>query len=135
MAFPVALKVLVDQGLVAAEPGARVMQLREHFLALFGVARLVISALTGLVIVYAVLSWVRADSPVADIIDRLRTYARDPDAAPALEALVLAAKLRHALGQHVVHVGDHALGSLFLLGRLFRSLKQSLLTRLPKLWG
>ncbi len=38
LAFPVALKVLVDQGLVAAEPGARVMQLREHFLALFGVA-------------------------------------------------------------------------------------------------
>ncbi len=38
LAFPVALKVLIDQGLVAAEPGARVMQLREHFLALFGVA-------------------------------------------------------------------------------------------------
>ena len=40
-------------------------------LALFGVLRLVISALTGLVIVYAVLSWVQADSPIADIIDRL----------------------------------------------------------------
>ena len=38
LAFPLALKVLIDQGLVAAEPGARVMQLREHFLALFGVA-------------------------------------------------------------------------------------------------
>jgi ATP-binding cassette subfamily B protein len=38
LAFPVALKTLIDQGLVAAEPGARVMQLREHFLALFGVA-------------------------------------------------------------------------------------------------
>jgi ATP-binding cassette subfamily B protein len=38
LAFPVALKVLIDQGLVAAEPGARVMQLREHFMALFGVA-------------------------------------------------------------------------------------------------
>jgi ATP-binding cassette subfamily B protein len=36
--FPVALKTLIDQGLVAAEPGQRVMQLREHFLALFGVA-------------------------------------------------------------------------------------------------
>ncbi|MDP1901579.1 MAG: ABC transporter transmembrane domain-containing protein [Rubrivivax sp.] len=36
--FPVALKLLIDQGLVATEPGARVMQLREHFLALFGVA-------------------------------------------------------------------------------------------------
>ena len=38
LAFPVALKTLVDQGLVSADPGARVMQLREHFLALFGVA-------------------------------------------------------------------------------------------------
>ncbi len=38
LAFPVALKTLIDQGLVAAEPGARVMQLREHFVALFGVA-------------------------------------------------------------------------------------------------
>ncbi len=36
--FPVALKVLIDEGLVAADPGQRVMALREHFLALFGVA-------------------------------------------------------------------------------------------------
>ena len=36
--FPVALKVLIDRGLVASDPGARVMALREHFLALFGVA-------------------------------------------------------------------------------------------------
>lgn len=40
-------------------------------LALFGVIRLVISGLTGLVIVYAVLSWVRAESPIVDVIDRL----------------------------------------------------------------
>jgi len=40
-------------------------------LALFGLVRLVISGLTGLMIVYAVLSWVRADSPVVDVIDRL----------------------------------------------------------------
>jgi YggT family protein len=39
--------------------------------ALFGLLRLVISGLTGLVIVYAILSWVRADSPMVDIIDRL----------------------------------------------------------------
>ena len=36
--FPVALKLLIDQGLVAADPGQRVMALREHFLELFGVA-------------------------------------------------------------------------------------------------
>ena len=37
LALPMALKTLIDQGLVAAEPGDRVMALREHFLALFGV--------------------------------------------------------------------------------------------------
>ncbi|MEY2891497.1 MAG: hypothetical protein RJA98_1405 [Pseudomonadota bacterium] len=35
--FPVALKQLIDQGLVSKEPGAQVMALREHFVALFGV--------------------------------------------------------------------------------------------------
>jgi ATP-binding cassette, subfamily B, bacterial len=37
LVLPVALKSLIDQGLVAAEPGDRVMALREHFGALFGV--------------------------------------------------------------------------------------------------
>jgi YggT family protein len=40
-------------------------------LALFGLLRLLISGAIGLVIVYAVLSWVRADSPITDVIDRL----------------------------------------------------------------
>ena len=40
-------------------------------LALFGMLRLIISALTGLVIVYAILSWVQSDTPIADVIDRL----------------------------------------------------------------
>jgi YggT family protein len=40
-------------------------------LAVFGVLRLAISAMTGLVIVYAILSWVRADSPMGDVIERL----------------------------------------------------------------
>ena len=35
--FPVALKTLIDQGLVSADPGDRLMALRGHFLALFGV--------------------------------------------------------------------------------------------------
>lgn len=38
LAFPVALRSLVDGGLVKAEPGAQMMALREHFAALFGVA-------------------------------------------------------------------------------------------------
>jgi len=35
--FPLALKSLIDQGFVAADPGQRVLALREHFFALFGV--------------------------------------------------------------------------------------------------
>lgn len=37
LALPAALKSLIDQGIVAADPGQRVMALREHFAALFGV--------------------------------------------------------------------------------------------------
>ncbi|HEX3141910.1 MAG TPA: ABC transporter transmembrane domain-containing protein [Rhizobacter sp.] len=37
LVFPIALKSLIDQGLVASDPGARVMALREHFFALFAV--------------------------------------------------------------------------------------------------
>ncbi len=37
LVFPVALKSLIDQGLIAVDPGQRVMALREHFFALFGV--------------------------------------------------------------------------------------------------
>ncbi|WKB55354.1 ABC transporter transmembrane domain-containing protein [Eleftheria terrae] len=37
LAFPVALRGLIDQGLVAADPGQRLLALRGHFLMLFGV--------------------------------------------------------------------------------------------------
>ena len=37
LVFPVALRALIDQGFVAADPGSRVMALREHFFALFAV--------------------------------------------------------------------------------------------------
>lgn len=37
LVFPVALKSLIDQGIVAADPGDRVMALRDHFFALFAV--------------------------------------------------------------------------------------------------
>lgn len=40
-------------------------------LAVFGLLRLVISGLTGLVIVYAVLSWMPGRSAVSDLIERL----------------------------------------------------------------
>ncbi len=35
--FPVALRSLIDQGFVAADPGERVLAMREHFFALFAV--------------------------------------------------------------------------------------------------
>jgi YggT family protein len=40
-------------------------------LALLGLVRLVVSSLIALVILYAILSWIRADSPVGDVVDRL----------------------------------------------------------------
>jgi ATP-binding cassette subfamily B protein len=35
LVLPLALKSLIDQGLIAADPGERLMALREHFFALF----------------------------------------------------------------------------------------------------
>ncbi|MEP7301320.1 MAG: ABC transporter transmembrane domain-containing protein [Caldimonas sp.] len=37
LVFPLALRSLIDQGLVATDPGQRVLALRGHFFALFGV--------------------------------------------------------------------------------------------------
>lgn len=41
------------------------------WMALFGLLRVAIGAVMGLLIVHAVMSWVQARSPVADIVDRL----------------------------------------------------------------
>ena len=41
------------------------------WLALFGLLRVAVSAVMGLVIVHAVMSWVQARSPIANVIDRL----------------------------------------------------------------
>ncbi|MEY4767240.1 MAG: hypothetical protein RI907_3913 [Pseudomonadota bacterium] len=37
LVLPIALRELIDHGMVAADPGQRVMAMRNHFLALFGV--------------------------------------------------------------------------------------------------
>ena len=39
--------------------------------AVFGLLRLALGGLLGLLIVYAILSWTRSDSPLGDVIDRL----------------------------------------------------------------
>ena len=41
------------------------------WMALFGMARVAVSGLMGLLIVYAVLSWVQTRSPISDVIARL----------------------------------------------------------------
>jgi YggT family protein len=40
-------------------------------MALFGMARVAVSGMMGLLIVYAVLSWVQTRSPISDVIARL----------------------------------------------------------------
>jgi YggT family protein len=67
-AFLVKLVQVALLWLMASRPGAAAWL---PLLAIFELLRLTITALTALVIVYAVLSWVNADSPVADVIDRL----------------------------------------------------------------
>ena len=41
------------------------------WLAFFGLLRVAVSAVMGLLIIHAVMSWVQARSPVADVLDRL----------------------------------------------------------------
>ncbi|REN17712.1 ABC transporter, partial [Mycobacterium tuberculosis] len=38
LAFPIALRSLIDNGLISSDKGAQTMALREHFGALFAVA-------------------------------------------------------------------------------------------------
>jgi YggT family protein len=54
-------------------------------LALFGVVRLTISGLSGLVLVYAILSWMPSRSPIYDMLERLVT----PPLVPIRRALPL----------------------------------------------
>jgi YggT family protein len=60
---------LAQYGLIALMIGR--VGVAVPLLAAFGLVRLVISGVTGLVIVYAILSWVNADSPMGDVIERL----------------------------------------------------------------
>jgi YggT family protein len=62
---------LAQFGLLWLLDGGRGSAAVVPVLALFGLVRLVLSGLTGLVIVYAVLSWVQARSPLVDPVERL----------------------------------------------------------------
>lgn len=62
---------LVQYGLLWLLSGAQAHALHIVMLALLGLARLVISGLSGLLLVYAVLSWVQNHSPLTDLLERL----------------------------------------------------------------
>ena len=62
---------LAQFGLLGALAGSWGRLDRVPLLALFGLVQMTISGLTGLLIVYAVMSWVQTDTPVMDVIDRL----------------------------------------------------------------
>ena len=65
----------VGGGMVAGPGGAIAV---VPILAAFGVVRLALSALTGLMIVYAVLSWVQTNSVFTTVIERLCTPLLKP---------------------------------------------------------
>ena len=65
------LLMLVQFLLLWLLAGAATGLLAVPILAGFGLLRLLVSSLTGLVIVYAVLSWFQTHSPLTDLIERL----------------------------------------------------------------
>ncbi|MBV5298144.1 MAG: YggT family protein [Rhodoferax sp.] len=62
---------LVEFGLLWLLAGGAGGLFAVPILAGFGLLRMAISGLTGAVIVYAVLSWISTESPMADVIERL----------------------------------------------------------------
>ena len=62
---------LAQFGLLWLLAGAQGSAVLVPVLALFGLVRLVLSGLTGLIIVYAVLSWVQSRSILVDLVERL----------------------------------------------------------------
>jgi len=62
---------LAEFGLLWLLAGAAGGLMAVPILALFGLARMAISGLTGAVIVYAILSWVQTHSVVADVLERM----------------------------------------------------------------
>jgi ATP-binding cassette subfamily B protein len=77
LALPLALKSLIDQGLIAADPGERLLALRGHFLALFAVG-----AAIGLFSAarFYMVSWI-GERVTADL--RNAVYAHVLDQSPA----------------------------------------------------
>lgn len=62
---------LVHFGLLMLLAGSASRLALLPLLAVFGLVQLVISAITGLLIVYVILSWVQAGSPIGYLVERL----------------------------------------------------------------
>lgn len=62
---------LVQFGVLLLLAGSALGLAMLPVMAIFGTVQLAVSALTALMIVYAVLSWVQPGSPIYDVIDRL----------------------------------------------------------------
>lgn len=62
---------LVQYGVLWGLSGAHASPSALVVLALFGTLRLAVSGMTGLLMVYAILSWVATRSPISDVIERL----------------------------------------------------------------
>lgn len=62
---------LVQYALVLVLLGAAAAWAWLPWMVLFGLARVAVSGLIGLMIVYAVMSWLQTRSPIADVIGRL----------------------------------------------------------------
>lgn len=69
---------LAEFGLLWLLAGAAGGLFAVPILALFGLLRMTVSAMTGAVIVYAILSWVQTNSVIADVLERLVSPALVP---------------------------------------------------------
>jgi len=69
---------LAEFGLLWVLAGAAGGLFAVPILAVFGLLRMTVSAMTGAVIVYAILSWVQTNSVIADVLERLVNPALAP---------------------------------------------------------
>ena len=69
---------LAEFGLLWALTGAAGGLFSVPIYAVFGLLRMTVSAMTGAVIVYAILSWVQTNSVIADVLERLVSPALVP---------------------------------------------------------
>ena len=97
--------------------GASTNPLWLAWLALCGVVRMALTGMVGLLIIYVVMSWVQARSPIADVIQRLAEPLLRPlrRVLPPLGGLDLSALVVLVLLQVALMVLAHLQASLLML--------------------